>query len=118
MAIVSTGMHDARILAAERKTGMFFNRQCINICTQCNGLAVRGRFSTFDHCPETVVIRVIVRDKSHLLQTIPDFMCGIFFFKRKLRMCVKITSLFNDPGFILFCHISKVHGDFLSVLSI
>lgn len=54
--------------------------------------------------------------KSHFFEALSNLMRRIFFFERKLWVCVKIAALFNDPAFVLFCDISKVHGVFLSVL--
>ena len=118
MAVMSAGMHDTRILAAKCKPGVFFDRKCIDICTEGDCLAARGGFSPFDYCPETIVIRVIMWRKSHFFEALSNLMRCIFFFERKLWMRMKITPLLDDPVFVLFCDISKVHGVFLSVLSI
>ena len=110
MAVMSAGMHDTWILAAERQGCVFFDGKGIDICTERDRLTVRCTFSTLDHCPETVVIRVKMWCKTHFFQAFSNRMSRIFFFKRKLWMCMKIAALFNDLGLILFCHIFKIHS--------
>ena len=109
VAVMSAGMHNTRCLTAERKPGVFFDRKRVNICTESDGFSAGGSLAALEHCPKTIIIRIIMRGESHFLQKLPDLLCRVFFCKRKLRMCVEISALFNDPGFVFFCHSFKVH---------
>ena len=109
VAVMSAGMHNTRCLTAERKSGVFFDRKRVNICTESDGFSAGRSLAALDHCPETIIIRIIMRSKSHFLQKLPDLLSRVFFCKGKLRMCMKISALFNDPGFVFLCHSFKVH---------
>ena len=109
VAVMSAGMHNPRCLTAERKSCVFFDRKCVNICTESDGFSEGGSLAALDHCPKTIIIRIIMRGESHFLQKLPDLLSRVFFCKRKLWMCMKISALFNDPGFVFFCHSFKVH---------
>ncbi len=107
MAVMSTGVHDTWILTAERKSGVFINGKCIDICTKSDCLTVRGRFCL----PRSLPRDRYNPDNSEESVPFPPevfrFARWFFFLKRKLRMCMKITPLFDDPVFVLFCHILK-----------
>ena len=97
MAVMPAGVHDAGNRRTIRKVVVFIDRQCVNICPECDG---RSGDAAVNHADDGIAAVAGFLGDTRLGKVFPNKCRSSDFFKRQFRMGMQIMPVFENRLFV------------------